>query len=206
MFLEFPDDPTCAFLDRQYMLGEALLVAPVFNAEGEVEYYLPEGTWTDLLTGFRVEGGRWIRDKRGYLRIPVLVRPDCAVPVGMRDDRPDYDYENDIALQIFSFSDGALTNMVIRDTEGGERAVFEVSRRGSLISAIRKKGAKPWRLELVGETEVAEVSGGPYVRTERSLVVSLAADADRVAITLRESSGVKGREPVRLAGSPEARI
>ena len=51
MLLEFPDDPACATLDRQYMLGSSLLVAPVFTPEGDVEFYLPEGKWTHLLTG-----------------------------------------------------------------------------------------------------------------------------------------------------------
>ncbi|WP_391595509.1 TIM-barrel domain-containing protein [Yersinia aldovae] len=31
MMLEFPDDPACDYLDRQYMLGDDLLVAPVFK-------------------------------------------------------------------------------------------------------------------------------------------------------------------------------
>ena len=43
MLLEFPDDPACAYLDRQYMLGDDLLVAPVFSPDGAVEYYLPDG-------------------------------------------------------------------------------------------------------------------------------------------------------------------
>lgn len=33
MVLEFPDDPGCAHLERQYMLGPDLLVAPVFSDE-----------------------------------------------------------------------------------------------------------------------------------------------------------------------------
>jgi alpha-D-xyloside xylohydrolase len=51
MLLEFPDDPTCLPLDRQYMLGDDLLVAPVLAEEGGVEYYVPAGTWTNVLTG-----------------------------------------------------------------------------------------------------------------------------------------------------------
>ena len=46
MLLEFPDDPAAEMLDRQYMLGDSLLVAPVFSEEGEASYYLPEGKWT----------------------------------------------------------------------------------------------------------------------------------------------------------------
>ena len=49
--------PTCRYLDLQYMLGSALLVAPVFNERGQVEYYLPEGEWRNLLTGEVVRAG-----------------------------------------------------------------------------------------------------------------------------------------------------
>ena len=33
------------------MLGPDLLVAPVFSDEGDVTYYVPEGTWTHFLSG-----------------------------------------------------------------------------------------------------------------------------------------------------------
>ena len=49
MLLEFPDDPTCAHLDLQYMLGDSLLVAPVFSHDGSVSYYVPAGRWTNLI-------------------------------------------------------------------------------------------------------------------------------------------------------------
>lgn len=38
MFVEFPDDPACRTLDRQYMFGPSMLVAPVFTHSGEVSY------------------------------------------------------------------------------------------------------------------------------------------------------------------------
>lgn len=38
MFVEFPDDPACRTLDRQYMFGPSMLVAPVFTYSGEVSY------------------------------------------------------------------------------------------------------------------------------------------------------------------------
>jgi alpha-glucosidase (family GH31 glycosyl hydrolase) len=63
MFLEFPSDPACEHLDRQYMLGESLLVAPVFREDGVVDYYLPEGVWTNLLDGSARVGGKWYRDQ-----------------------------------------------------------------------------------------------------------------------------------------------
>jgi len=79
MLLEFPDDPTCAYLDRQYMLGPDLLVAPVFSEDNEVTYYLPEGEWKQYLTGETVRGGRWITEKHGFLSMPILARASAQL-------------------------------------------------------------------------------------------------------------------------------
>ncbi len=74
MVLEFPDDLTCRALDMQYMLGAALLVAPVFSETGEITYYLPEGEWRSLLTGETVSGGGWRTEQHGYLSLPLWVQ------------------------------------------------------------------------------------------------------------------------------------
>ena len=44
------------------MLGDKLLVAPIFNEEGTVRYYLPKGRWTNFITGAEVEGGMALRE------------------------------------------------------------------------------------------------------------------------------------------------
>jgi alpha-D-xyloside xylohydrolase len=73
MALEFPDDPACLHLDMQYMLGGALLVAPVFNPDGWASYYLPEGSWRSLLTGEKSRGGGWRVEQHGYQSLPLWV-------------------------------------------------------------------------------------------------------------------------------------
>jgi alpha-D-xyloside xylohydrolase len=78
MVLEFPDDPACAQLDRQYMLGPDLLVAPVFSPGGEVEYYVPEGRWTRLLGGDPVDGPGWRRERHDAMSLPLLIRPGAG--------------------------------------------------------------------------------------------------------------------------------
>ncbi len=82
MLLEFPDDPAVAYLDRQYLLGPSLLVAPVFSADGEVEYYLPAGRWTNWFTNEVVEGGAW--RQRG-----ARLRHRAALGAGGRDRAAD---------------------------------------------------------------------------------------------------------------------
>jgi alpha-D-xyloside xylohydrolase len=73
MAFEFPDDPTCRHIDTQYMLGNALLVAPVFSEEGDVLYYLPEGEWIHVLTGEHRQGSRWFKETYDHFSLPLWV-------------------------------------------------------------------------------------------------------------------------------------
>ena len=71
MVLEFPEDPVCGFLDRQYMLGDRYLVAPVMDETGEVTYYLPQGQWENYFTGETRQGALWITETVDYFTIPL---------------------------------------------------------------------------------------------------------------------------------------
>lgn len=109
MLMEFPDDPAVVHLDRQYMLGPDLLVAPVFTTTGEVSFYLPAGRWTHLLTGEVVDAGPggWRTETHGFTSLPLYVRPGAVLPWGARDDRPDYDYADGLTHRVFSGNSAA---------------------------------------------------------------------------------------------------
>jgi alpha-D-xyloside xylohydrolase len=124
MQLEFPDDPAVAYLDRQYMLGSELLVAPVFTETGEVEFYLPDGTWTSLLTGETVEGGRWVRETHGFDSLPLYARAGAVIPWGARSDRPDYDYLDGLTIRVFPGGEG--TRDIVVTTPEGVSETFSV--------------------------------------------------------------------------------
>lgn len=90
MVLEFPDDIPCEDLDRQYMLGDSLMVAPVFTKEGDVTYYLPEGKWTHLLSNEKREGGHWLRENYDFFSLPLFARENSIVAIGANNQQPDY--------------------------------------------------------------------------------------------------------------------
>ena len=73
MALEFQNDPACAYLDHQYMLGSKILIAPVFDEDGKVTYYLPKGKWRDIYTGDVKEltEGKFYTETRGYMEMPI---------------------------------------------------------------------------------------------------------------------------------------
>jgi len=101
MFLEFPNDLACRYLDRQYMLGGSLLVAPVMSATGEVSFYLPDGVWTSLLTGEQVTGGRWVTETHDFDSLPLYARPGAIIPWGVGIEQPVYDYAEGLELDVF---------------------------------------------------------------------------------------------------------
>ena len=89
MHMVFPDDPAAAYLDRQYMLGDRLLVAPVFSPDGRQSWYLPEGRWVHLLDGTALDGGRWYEETWDYFDLPLYVRegdPLLAAAAGLREE------------------------------------------------------------------------------------------------------------------------
>lgn len=164
MILEFPEDPNCTYIDRQYMLGEDILVAPVFSADGDVCYYVPDGTWTKFLTGEKVCGPRWVRESHGFDSLPMLVRPGAVIPVGAVDDRPDYDYAEGVTLRIYLPSDGSDVTTRILAVDGMETAVFVVRRDAEVISVTAEGAAKDWRVLLAGDAEIARVEGAESER------------------------------------------
>ena len=132
MFFEFPDDPGCRALDLQYMLGDALLAAPIFNDEGIGEFYLPQGyTWTNLLDGEVLEGGRWYRRTYDYFHLPLFVRSGVILPIGAVGQTTDYDYLKDLTVMIPSPEEGTVM----------KRTVWSADRKTSLeITAVLEKG------------------------------------------------------------------
>ena len=118
MVLDFPQDRACDTLDRQYMFGDFLLVAPIFKENGEVQYYLPEGTWYNLITGAEVTGGTWQKETHDYHSLPLMVRPNSILPLGNNDQRPDYDYADGVTLVVSAFDEGAEASVEIPDLSG----------------------------------------------------------------------------------------
>ena len=118
MFLDFPQDKACDTLDRQYMFGDSLLVAPVFKENGEVQYYLPEGTWYNLITGSKAEGGKWQKETHDYHSLPLMVRPNTILPMGNNEVDAAYDFADGVTLVLSEFSEGAKAEVEIPDLQG----------------------------------------------------------------------------------------
>jgi alpha-D-xyloside xylohydrolase len=166
MVLEFTDDPVCDYLDRQYMLGESLLVAPVFNEQGIASYYLPKGRWSNFLTGETIDGGCWRQEQHGYMSIPLMARPGSLIAVGNIDQRPDYDYASGVVFHLFEPEDGKTSSATVYNTSG--QPILEVTVKRNLqkimvethINSTSYDAGNMWSLLLRGIGQIKEVTGG----------------------------------------------
>lgn len=166
MMLEFPADPTCHYLDRQYMLGDSLLVAPIFSEDGTSSYYLPQGMWTHFLTGERVTGGVWRNEHYDYMSLPLFVRENSIIAVGHDTTKPDYSYGDGVTFHVFALSERADLQTAVCDTDGSVAITLHVQRDGKQLE-VHAEGAKnAWRILLRNVDTVTSVQNGTWTQTE----------------------------------------
>ena len=171
MVMEFTEDPVCAYLDRQYMLGDSLLVAPIFNEEGIAEYYLPEGKWTNYFTGEVKIGNRYIKEKHGYLSIPLLVREGSLVAIGAKDDDPVYDYADGVTLKAYELIENQPASTVVYDANANLTVKAEVLKKDNQIR-INVETAKPYTVVLVNTTNLASIENGSFEVKGRDTIIT----------------------------------
>jgi len=82
--LQEPQDAAGVRIDDQFFVGDNIVVAPVFNDEGNRKLYLPEGRWYDFFGELQpVQGGGKIeREAVPLNRLPVYVRAGSVIPLG----------------------------------------------------------------------------------------------------------------------------
>jgi alpha-D-xyloside xylohydrolase len=188
MLVEFPEDPASDTLERQYMLGDSLLVAPVFSEDGTVDYYLPQGRWTHLLTGEVQEGGRWHRARHGFLGMPVFLRPGHIVALGTVDDRPDYPFSDGVTFRVGALADGYEAAAKVTDLRGRTVAAVSVRRKGRSIEASLEGAAKKWRLQLAGVAAVDSAEGGSAKPDQLGVVIESASGSASIRARLPAGS------------------
>ena len=184
MLLEFPEDPTAGYLDRQYMFGGSLLVAPVFEESGDVTFYVPAGRWTHYISGRTIDGPAWIHQRFDVMSLPLLVRPNSVLPVGAHEDRPDYDFADGVTLRAYEIAEGSKVTVEVPTISGEADSVFEIRRHGNSIVAERTVGSKPWQLLLVNLDSARVVAGGAAERSTEGTLITPAEGSGRVEISL----------------------
>jgi alpha-D-xyloside xylohydrolase len=181
MVLEFTEDRNCAYLATQYMYGDSLLVAPIFNDKSIAEYYLPEGTWTSLLDGEVKEGGKWYKENCDYMSIPLFAREGSIVAIGACDTDAVYDYADGVTYRVFALGDGKEAQTVVYSTDNAIESKICVQRSGNTYT-IHTESQKPCNVELVHAGTASSVDGASYEQQGDSIV--LTCEGKEVKVTV----------------------
>lgn len=168
MVIDFANDPAALTLDRQYMLGDNLLCAPILNDEGTAQFYVPAGRWTDIITGKVYEGEKWYTEKCNYFEMPTLARPNSIVVYGDFTRDFEYDYLANATATIYELGDGCEAFATVYDKEANKLCDIKAVRNGNKVTVNYTKTDKSFNICISG--------------TDKSVVA--AAGTDEVVIEL----------------------
>ena len=163
MVIDYADDPACLTLDRQYMLGENLLCAPVFDESGIAEFYLPEGEWFDLLSAPDApltQGGKWYRRKCSYLEMPVYVKPNSIIVLGDFKDDVCYDYLSNAEVLICGLEDGKTASCTIYRAEGGIDLTLTAKREANRVTLTYPAADRKFTVRVAGTNRNVQAESG----------------------------------------------
>ncbi|EIW85270.1 glycoside hydrolase family 31 protein [Coniophora puteana RWD-64-598 SS2] len=187
MFLEFSEDRTTHYLDRQYMLGPSLLVAPVFVPIGEeTEYYLPAGRWTSYFHPERtLQGPTWVREVVPLDEIPVWVREGsivCLGPTGMKQP----DYRLNVNLEVHLFGPKSAT-VYLPDGNGKTAQGLEVeASEGAINVLIANESVTVSSIVIYKEgMRGLQVSGGSTTHLDGGIGVKVDVEGGAKEVNIR---------------------
>ncbi len=113
----------------QFMVGDNILVAPIFTGETERKVVLPKGKWFDFYTGKTAGEGEVITVSPGLDKIPVFVRDGGIIPMFQPDK--------------ISLIPGVKNNLIIRFYGSKETSYHLYDDDGETFDY--EKGAFSWR-------------------------------------------------------------
>ncbi len=155
LVMDFAADRRSWAIDDQYLLGPALMVAPVtaFRARHR-DVYLPAGAlWYDFHNGRRFAGGRTIRADAPYERIPLFVRAGSIIPIGPQIEHTNDGRDGAITLNVYPGADGQFSlyedDGVSRDylTGAWSRIPIRYDDRTRTLTLGRREGRYPGMTE-----------------------------------------------------------
>ena len=166
LHFDFQDDPGSLRIEDEYMLGDALLVAPVLEpAVTHRDVYLPPGSWIDWHDGKTHLGKRRVSVETALDHIPIFARGGKVIPMYPRAPRSTLDPAPDcVELHAFTPAHDSLTTSLLYEDDGVSFAFRDGAFLKSVLELERHGDDLRVRSRTQGE-------GFPEARRERFSVV-----------------------------------
>jgi alpha-D-xyloside xylohydrolase len=162
MILEFQDDPNCYDKNLQYMFGEELLVAPIFDETNKRSIYLPRGKWIDYWNGEEHEGPESVDYEASLDTLPIFLKADSIIPMGSETNHIGEKTWDPLTLDIYVNSEASFilyedeqvtTFECRRDTDRSKKILLKISESHRTYLVKLNKTGPPNRVS-VGNMEL----------------------------------------------------
>lgn len=139
LLLNYPDDPTCWYIDDQYLLGDHILVAPLMEKNKNSRIvYLPEGKWTDYQTRKVYEGKQWVTIVVAELPGIMLVENGSLIPhIELAQSTAFINWDN-------------IELMAVGDDDGDAKGQLYFADASSIVELQAKVFGSKWKLVSKG--------------------------------------------------------
>jgi alpha-glucosidase len=207
LLFEYPDDETTYTMDDEFLVGNALLIAPISRPGIEHRHvYLPQGTWFHFWSDEKYEGPAHVLTHAPLGEPAIYVRANTSVPlwpemsyVGERPADPltlllypteglgeSYLYEDAGNGFAYERCEYARRRVVCQASEGGisirlgQREGFFLPERSLVHMKLRGVSTRPSNVSVNGEE-----ASWSYQEAEGKVVVPMAEDAGEVVVKVR---------------------
>jgi alpha-glucosidase len=207
LLFEYPEDETTYTMDDEFLLGNALLVAPVTRPGIEYRHvYLPQGTWFHYWTGVRFDGPAHILAHAPLGEPAIYLKANISLPL-WPDMNHAYERPVDPLTLLLHPVEGSGESALYEDAgngfgyERGEYArrsvICEVKGNEISVRLTKREGSfTPERssvnLELrgvTGQPQSVAINGEEvdytYEESRRRLVISLMEGARELVVEVR---------------------
>ena len=107
--MDFPDDPKVANLSDQWLMGPALMAAPILTPANQRTVYLPHDVWYRLGGSANLAGGQTLNVTANLDEIPVYVRAGTILPLGPVVQNTDKLPGGPLEIQVYPGRDATFT-------------------------------------------------------------------------------------------------
>ena len=203
LLFEYPEDETTYTMDDEFLLGNALLIAPITRPGIEHRYvYLPEGDWFHFWSSERFEGPAHVLARAPLGEPAIYHRANTALPLWPEMNHVGERPADPLTILLHP-ADGRGESVLYEDAGNGfgyergeyaqRRVACETSETGSSIHISEREGSfvperQTVNLDLRGVARPESVRANgretdwSYDEATKSLVVSLVEEANEITV------------------------
>ena len=113
------------------------------------------------------------------------MRPGTILPLGACEERPDYDYAEEVLFQVYQLEEGTATTCEIPALDGTVSRSLTATQTGSNLKLeLAGPHAGAWSVQLMGIDRAKSVEGGTLQASEGGLVIVPNKDSSTLTIQL----------------------